>query len=201
MVVVTGQSKAAVAFTCVTSTSAGSKRLGQRHRLGLVERSKPDVTRAFTRDLLHTTSSRHTSCTAVNLPHLSLRPLPTVLPLALAQSPQGAAAMAKLTSFAVSLPLTTILVVLLASCLQAQAQTCYYPNGDPSPDDLPCSTKGGACCPVNWECFSNGLCFLPAEHYYERHSCTDQSWNDPNCPNVCTYGKQLESVLDSSRQY
>jgi hypothetical protein len=51
--------QAVFAFTCVTSTSADSKRLGQRHRLGLlVERSKPDVTRALTRDLLHTTSHK-----------------------------------------------------------------------------------------------------------------------------------------------
>jgi hypothetical protein len=54
MVAVAGKSKATIAFTCVTSTSASSKRLGQRHRAGLVERSKPDFTRALTRDLRHT---------------------------------------------------------------------------------------------------------------------------------------------------
>ena len=147
--------------------------------------------RALTRDLLHiTTCSRHTSCTAVHLPHLSLRPLPTVLPLSLAQPPKGSAAMTKLTSFAVALPLTAaFLVAFLASCLQVQAQTCYYPNGDASPNDSPCSIQDGACCPLNWECLSNGLCYLEQEDYYERHSCTDQNWDDENCPNLCTYGE------------
>jgi hypothetical protein len=42
---------------------------------------------------------------------------------------------------------------------------------------------------------------LPAENYYERHSCTDPSWSEPNCTNVCTYGEQIESLLDYSRQY
>jgi len=97
--------------------------------------------------------------------------------------------MAKLTSFAVALPLTAILVAFLASCLQVQGQTCYYPNGDTSPNDSPCSTEGGACCPLNWECLSNGLCYLEQEDYYERHSCTDKNWDDENCPNLCTYGE------------
>ena len=109
--------------------------------------------------------------------------------------------MARLTSFAVSPHLTAILVAFLAGCLQAQAQTCYYPNGDPSPNDFQCFPQGGACCPEGWECFTNGLCYLLQENYFERHSCTDQSWSDPNCPHICTYGEQVESVLDHSRQY
>ena len=146
-------------------------------------------------------TSRHASCTAVHLPHLSLLPLPTTL--LFVHSPKGVATMAKLTSFAVALPLTAIHIAFLASCfhVQAQAQTCYYPNGDTSPNDSPCSTQSGACCPLNWECLSNGLCYLEQEDYYERHSCTDQNWDDQNCPNICTYGEQFESfVLDQSRQ-
>jgi hypothetical protein len=85
MVVVAGQSKAVIAFTCVTSTSADSKRLGQRHRLGLLVEPANQTSPVLSLVTCYTpqaTSSRHTSCAAVHLPHLNLRPLPTVLPLA-----------------------------------------------------------------------------------------------------------------------
>lgn len=81
-------------------------------------------------------------------------------------------------------------LVLLTSIGAAAAQDCYYPNGDLSPNDSPCSSEvQGACCPLNWECLSNGLCYLESEDYYERHTCTDQSWSDSNCPNLCTYSR------------
>lgn len=93
--------------------------------------------------------------------------------------------MAGLTSLAVSLSLAILLLVL-----GGNAQDCYYPNGGVSPNDAPCSADGGACCPFNWQCLSNGLCFLEAEGYYERHSCTDQTWEDEKCPQICTYSEQ-----------
>jgi hypothetical protein len=79
----------------------------------------------------------------------------------------------------------------------ANAQTCYYPNGDPSPNDSPClsgtgSSGSGACCPVDWQCLDNGLCYLPTYGYYERHSCVDQAWGS-DCPQICTYSMSPHS--------
>lgn len=71
---------------------------------------------------------------------------------------------------------------------------CYFPNGDVSPDDTPCSASGGACCPKDWDCLSNGMCFSGDRHH-ERHSCTDQSWLDERCPWMCATG---ESFLQAS---
>lgn len=68
-------------------------------------------------------------------------------------------------------------------------QTCYYPNGDPSTTDYPCSSDvEGLCCPLNWQCLSNGLCYLENEQYYGRYTCTDQTWQSPGCPEICTDG-------------
>ncbi|KAI7533515.1 hypothetical protein KC331_g13022 [Hortaea werneckii] len=57
---------------------------------------------------------------------------------------------------------------------QAAAQSCYYPNGDLTEGMAACSGDGGACCPYQWECLSNGLCYLENAGYYGRYTCTDQ---------------------------
>ncbi|KAL2054800.1 hypothetical protein ABVK25_005104 [Lepraria finkii] len=69
------------------------------------------------------------------------------------------------------------------------SSSCYYPNGDLSSDgDIPCNTSGdGPCCPLNWNCESNGLCSLENEQYYGRYTCTDQTWQSSSCPQICTY--------------
>lgn len=69
--------------------------------------------------------------------------------------------------------------------------SCYYPNGDPSIGeiDIPCNTSGDSpCCPDQWQCESNGLCFLENEGYYGRYTCTDQTWQSSSCPQICTHG-------------
>ena len=68
--------------------------------------------------------------------------------------------------------------------------SCYYPNGNPSiENDIPCNTSGdGPCCPDQWQCESNGLCFLENEGYYGRYTCTDQTWQSSSCPQICTHG-------------
>ncbi|KAF2493921.1 hypothetical protein BU16DRAFT_562876 [Lophium mytilinum] len=81
--------------------------------------------------------------------------------------------------------------VLAALCVSiAQATDCYYPNGKLSPNanDQPCSTaEGSACCPENWQCLDNGLCYYPPDDYYGRYGCTDKTWGSPLCPsNLCT---------------
>ena len=67
---------------------------------------------------------------------------------------------------------------------------CFYPNGNPSlEDDIPCGSGDAvACCPLNWICQSNGLCYLENEDYYGRYTCTDKGWGQ-GCPNICTYGE------------
>ncbi|CAO1606459.1 hypothetical protein XANCAGTX0491_009957 [Xanthoria calcicola] len=67
------------------------------------------------------------------------------------------------------------------------AQQCYYPNGDVSKTDAPCSSaEGAACCPLNWQCLDNGLCYLDSEKYFGRYTCTDKSWKSSACPGFCT---------------
>ncbi|KAF2673329.1 hypothetical protein BT63DRAFT_410348 [Microthyrium microscopicum] len=70
------------------------------------------------------------------------------------------------------------------------AQSCYYPNGDEVVAEAvgPCgdSLSGGTqCCPLNWVCLNNGLCFDPVNDYFGRYSCTDQSWKGKGCPGFC----------------
>ncbi|KAI6843217.1 hypothetical protein KC340_g17186 [Hortaea werneckii] len=69
---------------------------------------------------------------------------------------------------------------------QAAAQSCYYPNGDLAEGMAACSGDGGACCPYQWECLSNGLCYLENADYYGRYTCTDQRWSNSTCPGLCT---------------
>ncbi|KAL9610571.1 MAG: hypothetical protein Q9167_004722 [Letrouitia subvulpina] len=70
---------------------------------------------------------------------------------------------------------------------QKKTQSCYYPNGDLSTTDGPCtSDPGAACCPLNWQCLSNGLCYLEAEKFYGRYTCTDKNWQSEQCPGFCT---------------
>ncbi|KAL9044365.1 MAG: hypothetical protein Q9214_002490 [Letrouitia sp. 1 TL-2023] len=76
---------------------------------------------------------------------------------------------------------------ILIFAVVIEAQSCYYPNGDLSTTDGPCSSKpGAACCPLNWQCLSNGLCYLEAEKFYGRYTCTDRNWQSEQCPGFCT---------------
>ncbi|KAM0797110.1 hypothetical protein BDR22DRAFT_491994 [Usnea florida] len=89
----------------------------------------------------------------------------------------------------------------LCCCQVAMSNAlCFYPNGSPSlEDDIPCGAGSAVgCCPLNWACLANGLCYLQNEDYYGRYTCTDQSWG-PGCPNICTYNdtaKGNEAVLE-----
>ncbi|KAG9205423.1 hypothetical protein G6514_008065 [Epicoccum nigrum] len=99
-------------------------------------------------------------------------------------------------------PLTWVAVATLAQ--QVTAQTCYYPNGNIAPStEKPCSSaSGSACCPDNWQCLDNGLCYYPPDNLHGRYSCTDKNWNSPGCAsNLCTYGMSAsggESITQCS---
>lgn len=87
---------------------------------------------------------------------------------------------------------TPALLLALLSSTQplVAAQDCYYPNGDLSTTDAPCSSaEGAACCPLNWQCLDNGLCYLDNQKYFGRYTCTDKSWQSSACPGYCTNRK------------
>lgn len=88
---------------------------------------------------------------------------------------------------------TTAVALLFAAA--AQAQNCYYPNGDIAGDSSPCGGANKAnfvnCCPLNWECMSNGLCYYSPEDFYGRYSCTAESYDgwSNGCADYCTQSK------------
>ena len=73
------------------------------------------------------------------------------------------------------------------------AATCYYPDDTVTPEDVSCRYTGNSsCCSFGWTCLSNGLCQNPSptinDHgggKYYRGSCTDPTFNSPNCAAVC----------------
>lgn len=76
------------------------------------------------------------------------------------------------------------------SYARQQLTTSDYPNGNTAPGtEKPCSSEAGsACCPQDWQCLDNGLCYYPPTKLHGRYSCTDKDWNSPGCPsNLCTY--------------
>ena len=100
------------------------------------------------------------------------------------------------------LPLSFLPGAICATCIllprTVLAQTCYYPNGDVSTSDYPCSSNvEGLCCPLNWQCLSNGLCYLDNEQYYGRYTCTDQTWSAPGCPEICTDGLHPQHFIST----
>ena len=99
--------------------------------------------------------------------------------------------------------LTTSSVLLTALHIgSATAQNCYYPDGNLTKGpDAACSSGGGTCCPYQWECLSNGLCYLPSANYYGRYTCTDATWQSSSCPQLCTEGNTAvgdEALLQCS---
>lgn len=100
------------------------------------------------------------------------------------------------------LKLSVILCSFRSLHLLVAAQNCYYPNGDLSTTDAPCSSEeGAACCPLNWQCLDNGLCYLDNQKFFGRYTCTDQSWQSSKCPGYCTTNKTdfgAQAVLQCS---
>ena len=88
-----------------------------------------------------------------------------------------------------------LLFLFAIALFLVQVQTlCYFPDGQTVADgDSACVDSGNsACCGHGFTCLSNRLCELtkyvisdPGQSQYVRGSCTDPSWNDPNCPSFC----------------
>ncbi|KAF2229888.1 hypothetical protein EV356DRAFT_580435 [Viridothelium virens] len=99
---------------------------------------------------------------------------------------------------------------LVVAILILQVRTlCYFPDGQTiASDNFPCLASGNStCCEHGYACLSNKLCeftsFVPLAPYeahqqYVRGSCTDPSFNDPNCPTFCvdtSSGDTLSGVV------
>lgn len=60
----------------------------------------------------------------------------------------------------------------------------------------PCLENGGACCPPNSICYSDGICLSETDEIVQRHSCTSRSWDDPNCATFCVDGDYTNMALE-----
>ncbi len=68
----------------------------------------------------------------------------------------------------------------------AAGAQCYYPDGSIS-DDIPCRDPTSACCSATSYCLTNGYCLSDLQVI--RSSCTDQTWQSPDCPTLCIRGE------------
>ena len=90
-----------------------------------------------------------------------------------------------------------LLVCFLGHVIVINAQTCYYPDRSVSPHDTPCHspfTSDGfsACCDRFDLCLDNGLCLAQGgSEIISRGSCTDESWQSPQCSQYCEDGDYL----------
>ncbi|KAB8265536.1 hypothetical protein BDV32DRAFT_144828 [Aspergillus pseudonomiae] len=85
-------------------------------------------------------------------------------------------------------PLLYLLFLLLVRSVYS-TETCYWPDGTPATEDVPCSDeKYAPCCRSGNLCLSNNLCLNVAIQPYvlSRGACTDPNWNSDNCPQFCT---------------
>jgi hypothetical protein len=96
----------------------------------------------------------------------------------------------------------SLFALIISVC---NAQKCYWQNGTETPSNAqqtPCPNiaKGanGSCCPTQTDgsqawCLTNNLCLSDFKLW--RGACTDQSWNDPACANVCSGGKPASILV------
>jgi hypothetical protein len=90
-------------------------------------------------------------------------------------------------------PIPTLLSVILTSyILPALADTgvplCYYPDGGTAKGDYACNltAEHSFCCAVGYNCLDNKICVAVGNSNWNRGSCTDKTWNSPECPQFCT---------------
>ncbi|KAF2840158.1 hypothetical protein M501DRAFT_952232 [Patellaria atrata CBS 101060] len=92
-------------------------------------------------------------------------------------------------------------VVAFTSLVPLAFAQCYWPNGVESDTDAPCGEGDAAvCCPLQWECLSNGLCHYPNADYLGRYTCTDRSWDSDNCPKICLDDNTSTNGTDSGNE-
>jgi len=90
-----------------------------------------------------------------------------------------------------------VLLLTIAFWLpQGSGALCYRPDGSSVGTDYqPCNSGGNSmCCATNRvgahanTCRPDGLCYDLTSQYIWRESCTDPTWRDPACLQLCTTG-------------
>src|SRR5689334_22722268 len=93
---------------------------------------------------------------------------------------------------------------LIPQVAAAGFRQCYYPDGSIPTDIIYTACNSGpghsGCCDSYYRdvCQDNGLCFYGSSSTNNtyRATCTDRTWKDPACPNICLDGKKT-SVISS----
>ena len=73
------------------------------------------------------------------------------------------------------------------SSQRGEVPTCYIPDGTIAEGDYACnlSSNFSACCTIGAQCTESGLCYNDANGYILRTSCTDKTWESPECAHFC----------------
>ncbi|KAI8625496.1 hypothetical protein F5Y19DRAFT_479603 [Xylariaceae sp. FL1651] len=86
-----------------------------------------------------------------------------------------------------------ILPGAVVNARQDNQPTCYYPDRSIDTRGLPCNgsavqsgaATASACCLPNDACYDSGACFQDWSGVMYRQSCTDPTFRDPKCPQLC----------------
>ena len=87
------------------------------------------------------------------------------------------------------------------------ASTCFYPSGAEASQDFVCNplAKTSFCCGLGYACLGNKLCVRTAEAtdnnpaLFNRGSCTDQTFESPDCPQFCNEAGGESQISPCSR--
>jgi hypothetical protein len=90
----------------------------------------------------------------------------------------------------------TILIVVLSTgyilSTRAEVPLCFYPDTSQAQSDHACNLTAEVsfCCAIGDKCLDNKLCITDSDdpqvvQPYNRGSCTDKTWNSPECPRFC----------------
>ena len=82
---------------------------------------------------------------------------------------------------------TTSDIEAATSSQRGDVPTCYFPDGTIAEVDYACnlSSNFSACCTIGAQCTESGLCYNDGNGYILRTSCTDRTWNSPECAHYC----------------
>ena len=91
-------------------------------------------------------------------------------------------------------------LIAMSFCFQMKAttiraQSCYYPDGSVSTLDTPCrapsTDQASPCCKATDVCLDNDLCLAQSgqPEVVSRGSCTDSTWQSPECAQYCQDGQ------------
>lgn len=85
------------------------------------------------------------------------------------------------------IPLLYSLLILIFRSSVVLGQSCYFSSGTIAPTFTPCNGTASAshCCSPSDACLTSGLCYMKWDHSINVGTCTDQSWRDPNCFQLC----------------